>query len=273
MCRFSDMHERGMIMPNHVIQQTGKRWPGRIATAGLLLLALQATGNPLPPAAAAADNGDGASAPAGHEQIHRAVSGFLAGFFESPDAPRAEIEVNRLDPRLQVSGCSRALETTLNRQQTPAGRVTVRVDCQAPEAPWTRYIQASVQVFEPVVVATRTLRRGERLTAADIRLEERDVSLLRDTVYRDPARAEGMALRRTVTAGSPLTGQSVTEPVLIRRGDTVTLIAESGTVSIRHQGVALQDGVMGKRISVRNRRSERVIQATVTGTGRARVVF
>lgn len=260
-------------MLNNVMQQTARRFAGRDGAALVLLLAILVTGNLLPPAAMAANSDGETPAPDGHEQIHQAVSRFLAGFFEAPDAPRAEIEVNRLDPRLQITACSRALETELNRQQAPAGRVTVRVDCPAPEAPWTRYIQASVQVFEPVVVATRTLRRGERLTAADISLEERDVSMLRDTVYRDPARAEGMALRRTVTAGSPLTGQSVTEPVLIRRGDTVTLTAENEAVSIRHQGVALQDGVLGKRISVRNRRSDRVIQATVTGSGQARVAF
>lgn len=260
-------------MLKHGRQQTMEGSTGQSGAAALPLLLLLVTGNLLPLPAVAANSDAEARVPDGHEQIHQAVSSFLAGFFDSPEAPRAEIEVTRLDPRLRISGCSRPLETTLNRQQTPAGRVTVRVDCPATDAPWTRYIQASVQVFEPVVVAARTLRRGEHLTAADISLEERDVSLLRDTVYRDPARAEGMALRRTVTAGSPLTGQSVTEPVLIRRGDTITITAENEAVSIRHQAVALQDGVLGKRISVRNRRSERVIQATVTGSGQARVAF
>jgi flagella basal body P-ring formation protein FlgA len=258
----------------NAIRQAGRGFAERTGSARLLCLCCLLAGNLLPHPAAAATSNDGNSRePSGHEQVHQAVSGFLAGFFDSPDAPRAEIDVSRLDPRLQIDGCSRPLETSLNRQQTPAGRVTVRVDCPAPEAPWTRYIQASVQVFEPVVVTTRTLRRGERLTAADISLEERDTSMLRDTVYRDPARAEGMAVRRTVTAGSPLTGNSVTEPVLIQRGDTIAITAENETVSIRHQGVALQNGVLGKRISVRNRRSERVIQATVTGPGQASVAF
>lgn len=260
-------------MLNDLMRHTARHFQGGRGTARLLLLTTLVAGNLLPLPAVAANSDGNATAPDGHEQIHQAVSRFLASFFEAPDAPRAEIDVGRLDPRLQMTACSRPLETELNRQQAPAGRVTVRVDCPAQDAPWTRYIQASVQVFEPVVVATRTLRRGERVTAADISLEEREVSMLRDTVYRDPARAEGMALRRTVTAGSPLTGQSVTEPVLIRRGDTVTLTAENEAVTIRHQGVALQDGVLGKRISVRNRRSERVIQATVTGSGQARVAF
>jgi len=238
-----------------------------------LAIIIGAAGTLLPvPANAASDENRGTVS--GHEQIRQAVNGFLAGFFpDSEETTRAEINVNRLDPRLRIPYCDRPLETSLNRQQRPAGRVTVRVDCPSGQAPWTRYIQASVQVYEPVVVASRTLRRGERLGPADITLEERDINLVRDTVYRDPARAEGMAMRRTVQAGDPLTGQSVTEPVLVRRGDTVTLVAGNGAISIRHQGVALQDGTLGKRIDVRNQRSERVIRATVTGTRRARVTF
>ncbi len=253
---------------DHIIERTTSRGTWALLSLGLLLASLLPAGAVAASGTATADRDVD-----GHEQIQRAVHRHLAAYFDAPDAPRAEIEVNRLDPRLRIDACPRPLQTSSRNQQRPAGRVSVRVECTEPSLQWARYVQATVQVFESVVVATRTLRRGERLQARDIELREIDTARLRDTVYRHPERAEGMAVRRTIAAGNPLTAGSVTEPILIERGDTVSITAESGTVRIRHQGVALQDGVMGERIRIRNQRSERVIQATVTDDGEARVAF
>lgn len=246
--------------------------------AGLVLLLTGGKGLPAAAAAAgtsatAAQQASGDTSTDGHAQLHEAVDRFLHSFYDGPDAPRAEIEVNRLDRRLRITACRQPLETSLNRQERPAGRVSIRVQCNEDRAPWSRYVQASVQVFEPVVVVTRTVRRGERLQSGDLRLAERDTALLRDTVYREPERAMGMALRRTVRADQPLTGQSVTEPVLVERGDAVTIVAGNGQVRISHRGTALQDGALGKRIRVRNTRSERVVQGAVTAEGRVEVRF
>jgi flagella basal body P-ring formation protein FlgA len=59
----------------------------------------------------------------------------------------------------------------------------------------------------------------------------------------------------------------------IRKGDQVVITARSGTVSVRMPGEALSDGVIGKQISVRNQRSNRVIRARVVGPGQVEVAL
>lgn len=213
----------------------------------------------------------------GHQQISTAVREFLESHYEAErlagsSVSRVEITVAGLDPRLQIQPCGEALQTRLNQQQAPVGRTTVRVECHD-ESPWTRYVTASVQVFQPVVYTSRPLARGARIGAADVELQETDISMLRGTILLDVNHAIGLELRRNVGAGSALSADALAPPVLVARGDQVVITAQRGPVAIRQPGIALQNGEKGRQINVRNTSSNRVIQAVVTGPGEAMVVF
>jgi flagella basal body P-ring formation protein FlgA len=53
----------------------------------------------------------------------------------------------------------------------------------------------------------------------------------------------------------------------------IVMSAKTGSVEIRQQGIAMQDGELGSQISVRNAHSEVVVRAIVTGTGQVEVIF
>jgi flagella basal body P-ring formation protein FlgA len=185
---------------------------------------------------------------------------------------RIEIQLANLDPRVQVPACAEPLIAEVRSQHANGGRVTVRVSCQG-DAPWTRHIAATVDIFRQVIVARSALSRGTVLSSADLSSEEYNISQLRGRVYQDSEALKGMELQRSLTAGTPLTDAMIQEPVLVERGETVVLTATRGNVSIRQTATAMQDGRKGQQISVRNSRSDRIIRAIVTGTGEADVVF
>lgn len=185
---------------------------------------------------------------------------------------RIDIQIANLDPRLQIPVCPAPLETEVRSQNPNGGRVTVRITCTG-EAPWTRHIAATVDIYRDVIVARSALSRGARLAAADLSTEERNISQLRGRVYSNATELLGMELQRSLAPGTPLTDALIQEPVLVKRGETVVLTATRGNVSIRQTATAMQDGRKGQQISVRNNSSERTIQAIVTGTGEADVVF
>lgn len=209
----------------------------------------------------------------GHQQIFHAVQDFLASLHTDDPGTRTEIEVSNLDPRLQINTCKNPLSTRLNQQQQATGRMTVRVECHDEHNTWTRYVQANVRVFTPVVVSTRVLQRGDIVSAIDMEMQELDLSAIRQTALRDMNHANGMQVRRTVPAGTPLTAEMLTPAMLIERGDTVMITAERGSIRIRQQGIAMQNGAKGSRINIRNSSSDRVVQAVVTGPGQASVNF
>lgn len=185
---------------------------------------------------------------------------------------RIEIELSPPDPRLQLPVCASALETSVGRHNGQGGRLNVRVDCRD-TAPWARNMAVNVKVFREVLVSSRNLSRGTLLSAADFSLQEVDISQVRGQLIEDPQIAVGMEVRRNVNTGTALSSDMLNAPLMVRRGDTVMLTAERAGVSIRQQGTAMQDGESGRQITVRNTRSNRVVQAIVTGYGEARVLF
>jgi flagella basal body P-ring formation protein FlgA len=59
--------------------------------------------------------------------------------------------------------------------------------------------------------------------------------------------------------------------VLVRRGQAVTLLAQTGTLEIRAQGHALTEGGMHDRIRVQNANSLKVVEGTIENAGTVRV--
>jgi len=207
----------------------------------------------------------------GQERLRQAAINELHyGYASEPG--RVEIEVATLDPRLQVPVCREPLQASLNQLNPNGGRVTVRLECHD-DSPWTRYVAASVRIFQNVVVSSRALPRGSIVGPGDLTLKEHDISTLRGQVIKDPAVAVGQAVRRAMSADTVLNIDLLEAPILVNRGDTVVLIAERGSIAIRGTGTALQAGEAGRQISVRNSSSERIVQAVVIGAGETKVVF
>lgn len=185
---------------------------------------------------------------------------------------RAEISVNRLDPRLSLPICDQALSITLESPAQPIGRVTTRVRCDG-ASPWTVFVPAQVKLFREVLVASRPLTRNHLLTGNDALLAERDVSLLNQGYLTEPAQAIGSRLNRALQADQIILSQHLDADDVIRKGDEVVISAQTGQVNVRMPGIAMTAGSLGQQINVQNLRSKRVVRARVTGPGQVEVAL
>lgn len=180
--------------------------------------------------------------------------------------------VARPDPRLRLADCPAPLESRLTGQARLPGRAVVRVSCPAPPG-WSVHLPVQVQARGEVLVAARPLPRGHRLQATDLRRQTMELGALAGHYLLDDASALDQALRRGVTAGERLTPALLQAPLLVRRGDPVTLQVHSPSFAIRTSGKAMANGARGDRIAVENPASRRVVQGTVTGEGKVTVEF
>jgi flagella basal body P-ring formation protein FlgA len=185
---------------------------------------------------------------------------------------RHEIQINRLDPRLRLPLCDKELTTSLESPAQPIGRVTVRVRCDG-SSPWTVFVPGQVRLYREVVTAIRPIKRESTLTQQDVALVERDIGLLNQGYLTSLKQAVGKKLTRPLQPDQVVAPLYVEQAEAIRRGDQVVISARSGTISVRMPGEALSDGAIGKQISVRNQRSQRVIKARVTGPGQVEVAM
>lgn len=168
--------------------------------------------------------------------------------------------------------CRTEIIEMAGQNQKAIGRLNVRVDCQG-SVPWSKYVPVVVRMFAPVLMSTRPLARGDLIGAADVEMVEADLSTLRQSYLQESTLAVGLEVKRAMPANSFVSREALAQPLLIKRGDTVVMSAQSGPVTIRQQGIAMQNGELGAQIPVRNTNSDIVVRAVVTGPGQAGVNF
>ncbi len=134
---------------------------------------------------------------------------------------------------------------------------------------WARVI---VKVKERHVVASADLHSGDSIQKEQIKLDDYEGPVRREKFLVDPAQAEGLLIRRPVTAGTPLTEDMLESPRDVNRGDVVSAIVQTGAARIEVQGVAESDGRKGQVISVRNPRSGRSFRGRIEEKGTVVVV-
>ena len=175
-----------------------------------------------------------------------------------------------LDPRLRLARCASPLEAIPQAGSTAGARVTVGVRCTAGNQ-WTVYVPVAIEVEMPVFVLQRALSRDARVADADVQLQTRRVPGSSANFVGDAALLQGRHLKRALPAGSLLTFDVLTVDVLVRRGQQVTLLAQTGAMEIRAQGHALADGGIRDRIRVRNANSMKIVEGVVENSGTVRV--
>lgn len=180
------------------------------------------------------------------------------------------VTAQRLDPRLRLVECGAPLATVQPTSPTPSARTTVGVRCNAP-APWTIYVQVTVEMEAPILVLRRALPRRSPVDIGDVELQTRRVPGIDVSFISDTGNLRGRRLRRALPAGSPLTADVLVPDVLVRRGQQVTLLAANGPFEIRAQGQALSDGSERERIRVQNVTSRKIVEGVVENSSTVRV--
>ncbi len=117
-------------------------------------------------------------------------------------------------------------------------RATVELQCQSPK-PWHIYVPIRVIGTSPVAVAVHAIVMGTVLAAKDLRVEEHDISELPLGFLDDPAIAIGLTAARPIAGGAFLTNQQLVAAKAVQRGQSVTLVADAGGMSVRMAGKVL----------------------------------
>jgi flagella basal body P-ring formation protein FlgA len=205
-----------------------------------------------------------------HDSIHAAVHQFMTEHTEAVYEQRAEIKNGQLDSRLRLNQCSSPLEVYLPVGSRDLGRLTVGVKC-TDSNPWSLHVPVTVTVYKNVIVAARSLSRGELLTQSDFKRVKYDMSKLPIGYIEDHADGLGMELKRRLSVGAPLTTSMLEKPKIVKRGQQVSIVARAGGMEVRMSGKALATGAVGERIRVLNVKSKKKLEGTVTPSGDIKV--
>jgi flagella basal body P-ring formation protein FlgA len=111
-------------------------------------------------------------------------------------------------------------------------------------------VRAEVTLPPMLVVANRSLPRGALIRADDVRLQQ-GISLKgEDHAYQSLDEVIGKEAQRAVSEGQILDDRSIRPPLLVKRGDIVTVYARCGGVQVRTTCRAKEDGSHNDLVTV-----------------------
>lgn len=207
------------------------------------------------------------------DDVKAIATRYLLNEIGHSDVGEVQIELGRLDPRLQLAACKPELLSAY----LPAGHslhntnlVGVRCD---DVKPWSIYIPVRVVIAAPVLVAQTTLVPGTQIEASHLSLANIDVNRLNHGYFQQSHQLLGKVIKRQVNPGKAITPYDIKSAKVVKRGERVTIRLDKQGMNISMAGEALEAGSLGEIIKIRNLSSNRIIEAKVTGEQQVQVMM
>jgi flagella basal body P-ring formation protein FlgA len=233
------------------------RIPSRIRRC-LLLLTL-ALG---PTVFAAASGAQGADTPGADLEDPRRLESLAqkeAALHLPPLSDRQRLIAGPIEAHMSLKRCSQPVTPVVSAGAHMRDRILVELRCPG-TPPWHIYVSVRLVGTSPVAIAARAIVTGSVLTDKDVRIEQRDIPELPPGYLDDPTVAIGLTAARPISSGAVITNQLLLGAKAVQRGQTVTLVADSGAMSIRMEGKALSDALINQRVKVENLSSGKIVE-------------
>jgi len=202
--------------------------------------------------------------------IQTAITQFIEANIDTTQ--EYEIQLKKLDNRLKLANCSVPIETYSNDKQIEAGIFSIGVRCNGKQK-WSLFHSAKLTIYINVLALKQALKRNTIISQNNIVLVKKSTSRLRHGYFTNYQQIKNQLTTRNLRAGTILQPSHITHPQLIKKGEQVTIHAFSSSFSIKMSGKALMSGSLGEKIKVKNNRSKKVIEGTITKAGTVSVNY
>ena len=204
---------------------------------------------------------------AASRRIQRRVCEAVSKYLEERVAGHQSwtVEAELTDAQVRAIGdTTRALSIT-GGSEPWTGTQNFEVTVKGPQGPATFALSAQVGVRPSVVVAVRSLPRGATVREGDVELQNDVATDAGATVFHTLAEVMGRETTRSIAAGRPVAQESLRTPLMVHRGDVVTVHVSSSGIHIRTAARARDDGSQGDLIAVESMQDRKTYFARVSG--------
>ena len=134
------------------------------------------------------------------------------------------------------------------------------------------WVRARISVKENRLVTTEKIAAGHALSFAQFRIEPYDGPLTREEPFTADSQVVGKVAKFDIPGGTLLTRQLIEAPHDVERGETLSVLCQTGHARVEAQCIAEESGRAGDVISVHNARTGRHLRALVQSKGKALVI-
>jgi flagella basal body P-ring formation protein FlgA len=186
----------------------------------------------------------------GLEQQVRALALSSTKATHAAGAPRVEVSVGQLDPRLRLAPCQH-VEPYLPDGMRMWGRSRIGLRCTQGSSKWNVYLPITVRVFGTALVARSGISAGAVLAADDLAQAEVDLAEDSSAPLVNADLAVGRTLARPLKPGQSLRQSHLKARQWFAAGETVTVLAQGEGFSVAGEAQALNPGIEGQPVRVR----------------------
>ena len=128
-------------------------------------------------------------------------------------------------------------------------------------------VAASPDAGVRVVVPARDIPRGQTISESDLTYANVPGNALMAGVVTSITTAKDMEARRMLRAGETFRADDVRHPVVVTKGETVTMLFNAPGVTLTATGRAMGEGGVGDTVMVQNPASFRMINGVISAPG------
>ena len=202
------------------------------------------------------------------KKIQDAAEHHVLSTVEKPAGSEVEAQAADLDSRVYATICPIPLQTSSSSHNGSASHITVLVEC-VPDN-WKLYVPVRVTLNVPMITAATPLTRGQVITSQNISISMVNMLRFRRQGFSSESMVIGAKLKHSVRLGDVISQNDI---CVVCRNESVIIKAGTNGMSITTKGTALSDGNYGEQIKVKNDKSNRIIDAKVSGIGQVVVQF
>ncbi|MBE0360280.1 MULTISPECIES: flagellar basal body P-ring formation chaperone FlgA [Pseudoalteromonas] len=166
-----------------------------------------------------------------------------------------------LDSRIPDRTCNTEPELLIPSDPPFNRQVTLQIKCNDAQS-WAQYVHVRIVEMAPVVVTSTNLARGEIITSSHLTIEMKPTHFIRAQYLDDLKVLIGSRSKRNIRSGTPVLLNQI---CMVCKGDPVTIYANIKGLRVKTSGIALEDGILGEQINVKNKKTGKVLNARVDG--------
>lgn len=186
-------------------------------------------------------------------------------------APRVEVALGELDPRLKLAPCQK-VATYMPQGMKLWGRTRVGLRCEQGAVRWNVFWPVTVKVWGTAVVLNNAVAPGQEIGPQDLKLAEVDLAESSSPAVMNLSEAIGRSAQRRLEAGESLRQSDLRARRWFSAGDPVRLHVKGPGFMAASEGTALAHGDEGRCARVRTSQG-RVVCAQPTGEGLAELTL
>lgn len=155
--------------------------------------------------------------------------------------------------------------------QAASGTQQFEVVVEDGPQPVSFVVAADVTQPLPVVVAAKSIGRGDVIRPSDLRLQPQPAGADKADPFRAIEDAVGGQAVQEIPAGTVLQRPLVCSPLLVRRGEMITVYSRAAGIRIRLTARAREDGSLGDLVTVESLLDRKTYAVRICGVQEAEV--